>query len=411
MNLTITPHPLRGRVTPPSSKSQGHRLLLAAALAPGESVLDGLAMSEDLAATLRGIEALGAQTRWMEDGLHVRGVEPASGAGMALPPRIDCGESGSTLRFLIPLALAVAGGGMFTGHGRLMRRPLEPYAELFRAKGIDWRMEGETLTVRGRLTPGDYPLRGDISSQFVTGLLYALPLLAGDSELRLTTPLASKDYVAMTLAALRTAGITVEETGTGYHIPGGQRPHPIRQRVEGDWSQAAFWYAASFIGEPLEIEGLDPHSLQGDRRIAGDYWTLARPGTVTLDVTHCPDLVPPLAVMAALRQGETHLVGAGRLRLKESDRLATVTGTLAALGARIESDADSLTLRGVDSLAGGVTVDCSGDHRIAMMAAVAAIRCRAPVTLRGADCVDKSYPTFWEDYHKLGGKLDGILYR
>ena len=411
MNLTIVPHPLSGKVTPPASKSQGHRMLIAAALAPGKSVLQNLSMSKDLAATLQGIEALGARSRQEEDELHLWGISAMPSQKPALPPRLDCGESGSTLRFLIPVALAVAGGGIFTGHGRLMERPQQPYFELFREKGIDWQLQEGALTVRGTLLPGEYPLRGDVSSQFVTGLLYALPLLPGASHIRLTTPLESRDYVEITIGVLRSMGVDILPESDGFRIPGNQRPQAGRMTVEGDWSQGAFWYAASFLGQPLEIEGLHPDSLQGDRRIADDYWKLARPGEVTLDVTHCPDLVPPLAVMAALRRGKTAIVGAGRLRFKESDRLAAVTTTLNRLGAQVTEREDGLLFEGVDRLRGGVTIDCWNDHRIAMMAAVAAIRCEQPVTLCGADCVEKSYPTFWEDYQMLGGKLSGILYR
>jgi len=393
--VVIRPRPLAGAVTPPSSKSQAHRILIAAALAGGESQVSGLVQSQDIAATQRCLAALkdaGPQSEL--DGL----------------PVLDCGESGSTLRFLIPVALALGGGGCFTGRGRLMERPQDPYLHIFREKGITWERTGDILTVRGALSPGLYRLPGNVSSQFITGLLYALPLLPRDSEIRLTTPLESSGYVDMTLDVLKAFGVRVERRGTAsFWVPGGQRYLPHSMSVEADWSQAAFWYAANFLGSQVEIRGLDPSSAQGDQAIASYYWKLARPGDVDLDVSQCPDLVPPLAAMAAVRNGTARIVNAARLRIKESDRLATVTAALRALGAQVEELPDSLTVRGLDHLAGGAAIDCCSDHRIAMMAAIAAIQCRGPVTLLGADCVRKSYPDFWDHYRRLGGDIDVLV--
>ena len=321
-------------------------------------------------------------------------------------PELDCGESGSTLRFLIPVALALRGGGRFTGHGRLMERPQEPYFAIFREKGISYEQSNGTLTVEGRLTPGTYTLPGDVSSQFITGLLYALPLLEGDSQIVLTTDLESRGYVDMTLDALEKFGVRAEYDGARtFRVPGHQRYRSRDLTVEADWSNAAFWYAAVSLGCQLDIRGLNAFSTQGDMKIVPYYTKLQGKGPVDLDVSQCPDLVPPLAAMAALRGGEvTRIVGAGRLRIKESDRLATVTEVLNALGAEVEEHPEALTIRGRDRLPGGVTVSGHNDHRIAMMAAIAAIRCEAPVTITGAECVRKSYPGFWEDYRSLGGE-------
>ena len=410
--VIIHPKPLSGSVTPPASKSQAHRLILCAALAEGESVIRNLTPSQDITATLRCVKALGAQ--WEADGrgeLRVAGIGGRRWKGKELP-MLDCGESGSTLRFLIPIALAVAGGGVFTGRGRLMDRPQEPYARLFSAKGISWSREGDTLTVRGRLEAGEYRLPGNVSSQFFTGLLYALPLVEGRSRIVPTTPLESWDYLAMTIDALAGAGVEVTEPHGEvqcFHVTG-KTPYRAGEHVaEADWSQAAFWYAANFLGSQVKLQGLNPYSAQGDKRVASWYWKLARPGDVELDVSQCPDLVPPLAAMAAVRRGTTRLVNAARLRMKESDRLASVTRALQALGAQVEERTDSLTLYGQDSLTGGGTVDCQNDHRIAMMAAVAACACHGPVTLLGSECVNKSYPGFWEDYKKLGGEADVLI--
>ena len=401
MNVTITPAKLHGPITPPPSKSQAHRLIIAAALASGTSKLTNVAPSQDILATIRCMEALGAVFTWSGSTLTVQGLTPSHPHSSL--PHLDCGESGSTLRFLIPIALAVAGGGVFTGQGRLMERPQTPYFDLFEAKGISYTLENGVLTVQGQLPAGDYPLPGNVSSQFVTGLLYALPLVEGTSTITLTSPLESEDYVAMTRDALDQAGIVLD----GYTVPGGQRYTPIQGRVEADWSQAGFFYAARGLGNDLDIQGLNPQSRQGDQRMVGFYEALTGPETeLTLDVSQCPDLVPPLAALAAGMEGKTcHIVGAARLRIKESDRLATTSQVLNQLGAQVEELAEGLTIHGVAQFAGNVTVPCHNDHRIAMMAAVAATRCAAPITLTGAECVAKSFPDFWDVYQRLGGNL------
>ena len=402
----ITPGRLSGPITPPPSKSQAHRLLIAAALSGGVSTLSNVAFSQDIAATRDCLSAMGAS--FVEKGV---GTLEVHGLGWSIPqagpyPIFDCGESGSTLRFLIPVALAVHGGGAFTGHGRLMERPQEPYFRIFEQQGIAYEQKDGVLKVEGTLTAGVYELPGDVSSQFVTGLLYTLPLLDGESDIVLTSPLESGDYVTMTLQALERYGIKVETTEKGWHIPGGQHYTSVDAAVEGDWSNAGFWYAARSLGCELNINGLDENSAQGDKRIAVFAREMEQPGELTLDVRQCPDLVPPLAAMAALRAGrKTSIVNAGRLRIKESDRLATVTEVLTALGAEMEEGTDYLVIQGKDSLPGGVTVSGHNDHRIAMMAAIAAIRCEKPVTIAGADCVKKSYPDFWRDYQELGGQV------
>ena len=407
MDITITPGLLSGSITPPPSKSQSHRVLIAAALAEDVSMLRNVALSQDIEATIRCLEALGASFRWEGETLAVTGL-----AGQAAPqgelPLLDCGESGSTLRFLIPIALALRGGGRFTGRGRLMERPQGPYFDLFREKGISFEQKDGVLTVSGRLEPGTFSLPGNVSSQFITGLLYALPLLSGESEILLTTPLESRGYVDMTLDALERFGVRVEWGDCGrFSIPGGQTFQARDLAVEADWSNAAFWYAAIGLGSQLELDGLNAFSSQGDMRIVPYYLKMRGKGPVELDVSQCPDLVPALAAQAALR-GEgltTRLVNAARLRMKESDRLATVTEVLNALGADVEEHDDHLVIRGKDALPGGVTVSGHNDHRIAMMAAVAATGCGAPVTITGAECVRKSYPNFWDDYEALGGVI------
>ena len=388
MDIRIIPQKLRGAVTPPASKSMAHRAVLAMALAGGTGTLSNLSDSQDIQATKRCVAALKAPRPEGE------------------PPFLDCGESGSTLRFLIPIALAVAGGGVFTGHGRLMERPQQPYFDIFDEKGIFYGQTDGVLTVRGTLTPGVYRLPGNVSSQFVTGLLYALPLLPGDSTIEITTPLESGGYVDMTLDMLEKFGISVQNKNYAvFHIPGNQVYQGRDITVEGDWSQAGFWYAANFLDNQVAIQGLNADSTQGDRVVASLYWKLAKPGDTDIDVSGCPDLLPPLAVMAAVRSGTTRFVNAARLRIKESDRLATTAALLNALGGHAEEGPDSLTVRGVPAFSGG-TVDGANDHRIVMAAAIAATRSSAPVTILGAEAVRKSYPSFWENYKQLGGVFD-----
>lgn len=404
MDLQITPKKLSGPVTPPPSKSQAHRLLIAATLGTGVSTVRGVAMSQDVEATLRCLTALGGHWKETAPGtLEITGIGGRRCTGEDLP-RLDCGESGSTLRFLIPIALAVAGGGVFTGHGRLMERPQGPYFDLFREKGISFEQRDGVLTVRGKLTPGEYRLPGNVSSQFFTGLLFALPLLESPSTIVPTTAVESWDYICMTLDALAGAGVAVPEPrrGGAFSIS----PHPYRsfdRCVEADWSQAGFWYAAIALGSQVELEGLNAFSVQGDMAVVPNFLRLTHPGDLDIDVSGIPDLLPPLAVMAAVRSGTTRFVNAARLRMKESDRLSTVYAMLEALGGTCQEGPDSLSVTG-GTLTGG-TVDGANDHRIVMAAAIAATACAGPVTILGAECVKKSYPDFWEVYKNLGGEV------
>ena len=406
MNIIIQPTLLKGNIVPPPSKSQAHRAVIAAALAGGVSTLSHLAQSQDIAATLGCMNAMGAEVeKTGEHEVRIHGVGHAALRNADHLVCFDCGESGSTLRFLIPVALAVVGGGRFTGRGRLMERPQQPYFDLFDKMGITYEQKDGVLTVRGELKAGAYRLPGNVSSQFVTGLLYALPLLEGDSEIMLTTPLESEGYVDMTLEVLEQFGIRVERRGNRFLVSGGQQYQSREMRIECDWSQAAFWYAARALGSPVDVLGMDETSRQGDRCIAACCEELARDGEVTLDVSQCPDLVPALAAMAAVRRGTTRIVNAARLRIKESDRLAAVADVLNKLGAQVTEQPEGLTIVGRHGLSGGVSVDSHNDHRIAMMAAIAATRCEHPVTVLDAHCVAKSYPNFWEDHETLGGKI------
>ena len=401
MNLLITPAKLQGTVKIPASKSAAHRLLLCAAFANGESRLSGFSPSADMTATRNGLKALGAETELSGDTVLVRPGVPTGG-------EIDCGESGSTLRFLIPPALALSGGKeiVFAGHGRLMERPLSPYFSLFEEKGVRWKQEGNRLVIQGRLLPGKYALSGKISSQFVTGLLLGLALLEGDSEILITDRLESKGYVDLTLWAMKTAGISVENRDyQRFIVPGGQKFRPVSGEIEGDWSQAAFFLGMNFLGSAVSLSGLREDSLQGDKAVFKILQKMETPGDLEIDASEIPDLIPALAAAAAGRKGNTGFCNAARLRLKESDRISSTANLIRSLGGEAEEGPDFLEIAGMGRLSGG-TVDCANDHRIAMAAAELSVICQTPVTLLGAECVKKSYPGFWEDFARLGGKAE-----
>lgn len=406
MMLKLTPAQLKGDVIPPPSKSQAHRAVIAAALSKGKSHVAPLALSMDIKATLDAVEVLGASYDPVTE--TIEGIEGRMPERDGLP-EIDCAESGSTLRFLIPIALALCGGAVFSGRGRLMERPQEPYFDLFKEKGIFYHKEGNTLTVRGTLPSGIYRLPGNVSSQFVTGLLFALPMLRGDSEIEITTPLQSQDYVAMTLDVLDAFDVQVwQEEMQHFWVRGRQHYKATNCKVEADVSQAAFFATARALMSPVTILGLNPKSRQGDKVIFSILKTLQGKGVQGIDVSQCPDLVPAVALAAALREGEvTFLSNAARLRAKESDRLAAVTRQLNALGAQIKEGPDFLEIHGVKRLKGGI-VDSENDHRIAMMLAIAATAADGEIVLSGAESVQKSYPNFWSEYERLGGKITAL---
>ena len=415
MNIAVRPGPLRGRVEIPASKSVAHRAMIAAALADRSTEIVLNAVNDDLTATAACLNALGAACERTDFGYRIVPVaqeknacgaaENASGATdlceIASFPTLDCGESGSTLRVLLPVAAALGREARFVGHGRLPERPHDVLLDAMAEHGAAADARRLPLQLHGRLRGGTFALPGNVSSQYITGLLLALPLCTGDSVIHLTTRLESAPYVDLTLRALADFGIRSEVLPDGWRIPGGQRYHsPGRVVVEGDWSGAAFWLAANALGSRVECGNLDEASAQGDRAIRP---LLNRLGS-EIDVSECPDLLPALAVAAAGFPGRTALVGAARLRLKESDRLASVAALLRALGCAVDEGAESLTIHGGAPLTGG-TVDGCGDHRIVMAAAVAATAASSPVTILGAQAVAKSYPDFFRDFEALGGNL------
>ena len=413
MNQMLSAGPRAGMVTIPCSKSQAHRMLICAALSDVPSCLCLNATNDDIAATVRCLRVLGAAIDAQDGALHIR---PISGAPTDCA-QLDVGESGSTLRFLLPVLGALGVRAEVRMHGRLPERPLSPLQELLQAHGMTFRHSGDVLHVSGQLTAGDFSLPGSVSSQFVSGLLFALPLLSGSSTLTVTGELQSARYVAMTEQAIRAAGITVQKTGQRYRIEGKQAYHaPAAQTVEGDWSNAAFFLCMGALSKTgITVRGLAQDSLQADRailelltrfgaevRVDGASVTVRR-GTlrgITVDAGPIPDLIPTVSVLAALAEGETHIENAARLRLKESDRLATTAALIRALGGQVQESPDALTITGAPTLHGG-TADAAGDHRIAMSAAVAACGCAEPVIVTGSECVAKSYPAFWDDFSSL----------
>jgi 3-phosphoshikimate 1-carboxyvinyltransferase len=381
MDIAVNPGPLSGTVRAVPSKSAAHRAMICAALAdtPTEIICDG---------TSKDIEATGACLAALES------------SGALLP----CGESGSTLRFLLPIVGALGRKASFVLEGRLPERPLSPlYEELVR-HGCKLSPQGTSpFTVEGQLMAGDYTLDGGVSSQFISGLLFALPLLGGDSTITLTGRVESLPYIGMTLEMLKTFGINVEYSNGVFMVGGRQRYRsPGTVKVEGDWSNAAFWLCAGAIsGREITVTGLDADSKQGDRAVVE---ILARFGKdlrgIEIDAADIPDLVPILSVVAAAAKGETVIRGAGRLRDKESDRLAAVCDVLGTLGADVTETEDGLRIVGGKPLKGG-TVSSWGDHRIAMSAATAAVLCAEPIVIQGAEAVNKSYPTFFEERRRL----------
>lgn len=419
--VTVAPRALSGEVRAISSKSDAHRNLICAALSSEPTAFDPFTPSNDIDATMACLAALGASFDKRLNG----GVTVTPGKTVQAP-MLDCGESGSTLRFLLPVAAALDCGASFSGHGRLPERRIAPLLEALSAHGCTPSAARLPLTLTGHLTPGLYEVVGNESSQYISGLLFALPLTGGDCNIRVIGPLSSRGYVDMTLRTVRRFGITVWETESGFEIPGGQRYHSTgHAALEGDWSNAAFFLVSGALGAPgasVTVTGLDADSIQRDCEIAAslarfgacvvvsDGGVCVSPGRLAgqrIDVDQIPDLLPVLAVLACAAEGETVLYNAARLRDKESDRLATTAAMLRALGGRVQEEADALRIMGTGRLNGGV-VDGAGDHRIVMAAAVAAAICEAPVTIHGAEAVRKSYPGFFEAYCALGGMCDGV---
>ncbi len=415
MEITLRQPKLTGQIAAMPSKSHVHRLLICAALADAPTTVRCPVVSEDMEATVRCLAAMGAQIDYTGEAFHVTPVSQRK--NNAQKPLLDCGESGSTMRFLLPVLCAMGGGSML-GHGRLPERPLSPLYEELVSHGARLSPMGQNpLTVEGVLHPGQYTIDGGVSSQFISGLLFALPLLPGTSTITVTGRLESASYVTMTLEALAAFGVKWEKDGNRFILKEENYHSPGNVTAEGDWSNGAFWLAAGALSERgLTVTGLSEDSVQGDKAVLtilenmgavvtrnNAHSLTVRGGQLhgyTFDGSQIPDLVPILAVVAAASTGETLITGIGRLRLKESDRIATVAHMLTSLGCTsVTSGGDWLKITG-GGLTGG-TVQSWQDHRIAMAAGIGATVCTAPVTILGAEAVRKSYPGFFGDLDML----------
>lgn len=394
MDITIIPGKLNGNISAIASKSQAHRLLICAAFADKETELICNQTNQDIEATADCLRAIGANIIRTENGYSVSPITQVPGSA-----RLYCRESGSTLRFMLPVIGALGIDATFCMGGRLPQRPLSPlWEEMERMGCVLTRPTENTLSCTGKLHSGEYTIDGSVSSQFITGLLFATALLPGESKLIITGKTESKPYVDLTIQALSAFGVDTEDFTVKGTLP---FRSPGCVYVEGDWSNSAFFLAANAMGSNVNVTNLNEASLQGDRAVVEILGKLKELATV--DVADVPDLVPVLSVIAASNSG-AEFINIRRLRLKESDRVQTVINMLHALG--IHAEAGENTLRVFPGKFTGGTVDAAGDHRIAMSAAIAATVCSKPVTILGAQCVEKSYPTFWEEYRKLGGNYE-----
>ena len=422
-DLKIYPSKLKGEVKIPPSKSMAHRAIICAALSDGLCIIENIDYSDDIIATIDAMNSLGAKIVKHKDYIEVIG---AYGSDEKVKENriIDCNESGSTLRFLVPISLLFKGSSKFIGRGNLGKRPLTTYYNIFERQGIEYSYEegNLNLVINGELKPGTFEVEGNVSSQFITGLLFTLPLLKEDSKIVITTEMESKGYIDLTLRAMSDFGVKIINNNYREFIIKGNQKYNIRNyRVEGDYSQAAFFLCADSLGNDVLCKDLDLNSLQGDKEVidilermnvvfnANDIGvkgtTNGKLSSAVIDGSQCPDIIPVLTSVAALTKGTTEIINAGRLRIKECDRLTAVTSELNKLGAKIIEKEDGLVVTGVEKLQGGVEVWSHKDHRIAMTLAIASTRCEEPIVIKDYECIAKSYPKFFEDFKTLGGNI------
>ena len=406
MDMLLKPSVLKGDINIPASKSCVHRAVICASLAKGISKLSGVTMSKDIQATINAMSALGAEFDIQGEEITVKGIENIPENAV-----IDCNESGSTLRFVIPVAAALGVKSEFLGRGRLPQRPIDIYVrELSRHNIIFNYSNTMPFDISGKLTGGKFEIEGNVSSQFITGLLFALPLLDGDSEIVLTSRLESRPYVDITIDMLRKYGINISETENGFFIKGNQKYLPHDEKAEGDYSQAAFFFVANAKGSEVNVKNLRPDSVQGDKKILDIISDMCYNGVVTsfdADCSDIPDLVPILTVLASYGNKPSRIFNAERLKIKESNRLESAVAMINSLGGCAEITDDGIIITPTGKLKGGV-VDSFGDHRIVMSAAIAALDCENDVIIKGAEAAEKSYPQFFKDYTTAGGVANVI---
>lgn len=416
MNIKIKPQRLEGSVLIPPSKSLSHRAIIAASLAKGKSIISNIVLSEDIKATIASMICLGAKIIVKDNSCEIYGIGSTKNNLV-----IDANESGSTLRFLIPITLVKASNVTFQGKNNLVNRPLDLYLDIFNEQGISYKKPHDCylpLEVNGSLNAGIYTLRGDVSSQFITGLMFALPLLNGDSKIIVTTPLESKDYLLLTLDILKQFGIEIDFTDEEINIKGNQEYKPQNYTVEGDFSQAAFYLLADMLGANITLKGLNLDSVQGDKKIIEDIKAFGGELEVTdntlkvlpkkldganISFKQTPDLGPALTVLASVAKGKSHFTDCARLRIKECDRVTCMKEELNKLGASIQETYDTMTIDG-KKLHGGV-VDSHNDHRLVMALAMLANVLDEDLVIMNASSINKSYPNFFADFKALGGKI------
>ena len=417
MNVRITPTHLSGDVIIPPSKSLSHRAIIAAGLAKGKSIISNIVYSKDIKATIDSMRAIGAKITEYDTYLEIEGSDVKRVRDV-----IDANESGSTIRFMIPIALTTSGKITFVGKNNLCKRPLDSFFEIFEEKGIKYT-RGEDylpLEVDGVLTPGEYSIRGDISSQFITGLLYALPLLSGDSVINITTEMESKGYIDLTIDMLNKFGIEiVNENYKKFIIKGNQKYSPCDYEVEGDFSQAAFFLVADMLGATINLKAMNMKSHQGDKKILNDIEDFG--GVIKyennalcvdnksihnaiIDFSQSPDLGPALTVLASLAEGTSKFINASRLRIKECDRITCMKEELEKLGGSIDELPDGMIIYGVNRLHGGI-VDSHNDHRVVMALAMATLKMDGDLVITNCEAINKSFPHFFEVFKMLGGKI------
>ena len=412
-NITIFPDRLRGSVTVPPSKSAAHRNIISAALCSGVSKIYPACHSRDIDATIGCVKALGAEIEEKNGAFYIKGIDKTAACGKRVT--LDCDESGSTLRFMLPIAAALGVNATFIGRGRLPERTITPLTEIFKNMGVECSSDKLPLTIKGQLKMGEYPISGDISSQYLTGLLFAISINGGSA--RLTTPLQSAGYIDLTCSVLKSFGVEITCENNIYRANG---DFICSEHItEGDWSQACFFLAAGALGGEIEINGLDINSTQGDKAALEHFKSLGaditfkdgsifvkkgNPCSAEIDCSQIPDMVPSLAVYSAVCEGKTRLFGAKRLRIKESDRIKTVVDGLRCMGIKVTELPDGMEIHGGTPFGGNVSG--ANDHRIVMAFSVLAAFSKGKTNISGYKAIDKSYPTFFEDFKALGGKFE-----
>ncbi len=419
MIAKVFPGKCSGKVTIPPSKSMAHRSIICAALARGISRIDNIAYSQDILTTIEGMRALGAKITTHDDFIEVEGIQNIT---QCQKQDIFCKESGSSLRFFIPLFSLTGKRITFSGQGRLMERPQGVYETIFHEQGLSFEHVNGTISIEGALQGGDYTLDGNVSSQFISGLLIALPLCDKPSTITIQKPFESRSYVCLTMQMLEHFGIETEfiDDNTIY-VKGKQQYHPGCYSIEGDYSQLAFFACLAALNNDLQVCGVHHNSRQGDKvimqilkqanvnykEIVNGYAVMkSEVSGSEIDLADCPDLGPILCVLAAFAKGSTHIKNAGRLRIKESDRIAAMECELKKLHVDIRCDENDIYIEGKPQYEGGVIFDSHQDHRIVMSMAVAAALCNQPCTIQGAEAVNKSYPQFFDDLIRCGIEVE-----